>query len=142
LRRDLPGGYVHYRNDVRGHRALSGKPSSTRLDEHSRFAPVELLNRLENYACYEIARKIIPAIGSIRLFGRDAYVGAALASVEVTFFESLEGLEARIHGQCVAILKDYRTFRQMSCYEWKHLPPVLSFEPYEPVICPRIAVAQ
>jgi transposase InsO family protein len=141
IRRDLPS-YVYYRNYIRGHQALGGKPSSTRLEEHSRVAPPELLDRLESYACYEMGRKIIPATGSIRLFGRDAYVGAALASVEVTFFESLEGLEARINGQCMALLRDYRTFRQMSCYEWRHLPPVLYFEHYEPVGCPRIAVAQ
>jgi transposase InsO family protein len=141
LRRNLPG-YVHYRNDIRGHRALGGKPSMTRLHEHARFAPAEILDRLESFACYEIRRKIIPATGSIRLFGREAYVGAALARVEVTFFESLDGLEARMNGQCVAVLRDYRTFRQMPSYEWKHLPPILYFEPYEPAICPRIAVAQ
>jgi hypothetical protein len=78
-------------------------------------------------------RKAIPATGSIRLFGRDAYVGAALASVKVTFFESLEGLEARMNDQCVAGLQDYRTFRHTPCYDWRHLPLVLYFEQYERV---------
>jgi hypothetical protein len=76
------------------------------------------------------------------MFGREAYVGAALARIEGTFFESLDGLEARMNGQCVAVLRNYRTFRQMPSYEWKHRPPILYFEPYEPGICPRMAVAQ
>jgi hypothetical protein len=55
-----------------------------------------VLERLESYACYEIGRKTIPATGSIRLFGRDAYLGT-MAGREVTFFESLEGLEAQFN---------------------------------------------
>jgi hypothetical protein len=85
---------------------------------------------------------MIPATGDIRLFGRNASLGAALANVEVTFWESLAGLDARINGQCVVVLREYRTFKQMAVYRWDQLPLVLSFEPYEPVICPRIAVAQ
>jgi transposase InsO family protein len=48
LRRDLPT-YVSYRNYVRGHWALGGKPSITRLNEHDRVAPQELLDRLESF---------------------------------------------------------------------------------------------
>jgi DNA replication protein DnaC len=67
LRRDLPG-YVHYRNHVRGHRALGGKPAINRLDECTHIALAAVLERLESYACYEIGRKIIPATGRIRMF--------------------------------------------------------------------------
>ena len=95
-----------------------------------------VLERLESYACYEVGRKTIPATGSIRLFGRNAYLGAMWARVEVTFFESLEGLEARLNGQCVAVLRDYRTFKQMTCYREHLLPPAFYFEPYKPVSCP------
>lgn len=135
LRHDLPA-YVRYRNHVRGHRALGGKPAITRLREQNYMALPAVLDRLESYACYEVGRKTIPATGSIRLFGRDAYVGAAWASVEVTLVESLEGLEARLNGQCVAVLRDYRTFKQMTCYRSHRLPPVLYFEPAVPVTCP------
>ena len=61
----------------------------------------ELLARLESYACYELRRKVIPATESIRLFGREAYVGAALAKVD---------------RHCVAVPREYRTFRQMTAY--------------------------
>jgi transposase InsO family protein len=140
LRHDLPA-YVQYRNQVRGHWALGGQPAITRLREQHRMALPWVLDRLESYACYEVGRKVIPATGNLRLFGRDAYLDAALGGAEVTFFESLEGLEARLNGQCVAVLRDYRTFKQMTCYRGHQLPPALYFEPYAPVIYPRIAVA-
>jgi transposase InsO family protein len=141
LRRDLPG-YVHYRNFVRGHRALRGKPAITRLNEHTPDGTLSaVLDRLESYARYEIGRKTIPATGRIRLLGRNAYVGKMTANVEVTFFESLEGLEAWVNGQCVAVLKDYRTFKQMKMHYLGELPRAFYFEPYKPVICPRIADA-
>jgi transposase InsO family protein len=139
LRRDLPD-YVYYRNHIRGHHALGGKPAITRLNEYTHLALPAVLERLESYACYEIGRKTIPATGSIRLFGRDAYLGT-MAGREVTFFESLEGLEARFNGEC-AVLKDYRTFKQMVMhYRQRELPPAFYFEPYKAVICPRIADA-
>lgn len=124
LRQALPD-YVHYRNAIRGHHALGGQPSMTRLTTHTHFAPPELLERLESFACYEMGKKIIPATGNIRLFGRDACLGAALARTEVTFFESLDGLEARCNGQWVVVLRDDRTFRQMAVYRRRGLPPVL-----------------
>jgi hypothetical protein len=96
---------------------------------------------LESYACYEVGHQVIPATGTIRLFGRDAYLDAALGGVRGTFCESLEGLEARLNGRCVAVLREYRTFKQMTCYRGHQLPPALYFEPYTPAICPRIAVA-
>ena len=136
LRHDLPA-YVHYRNHVRGHRALGGKPAITRLNEYTHMALPAVLERLENYACYEIGRKTIPATGSIRLFGRDAHIGRMCANVEVTFFESLEGLEARLNGQCLAVLKNYRRFKQMATsYQRYDLPSSLRFET---VARPRIA---
>jgi hypothetical protein len=141
LQRALPA-YVHYRNTIRGHHALGGKPAITRLSEvNERTASQEVLDSLENYASYEVAHKVISATGSIRLFGRNAYVGMMLANTEVTFWESLEGLEARVDGTCVTVLRDYRTYRQMTCYRRRELPPFFSFEVHQPPRCPRIAVA-
>jgi transposase InsO family protein len=142
LRRDLPG-YVNYRNYVRGHHALGGKPAISRLNEHAPDVAVPVvLERLESYARYEIGRKTIPATGRIRLLGRNAYIGKRAANIEVTFFESLDGLEAWINGQCVAVLRDYRTLKQIA-FHWRRgrLPQAFYFEPFTPVACPRIAVA-
>jgi transposase InsO family protein len=85
LQHDLPA-YVHYRNYIRGHHVMGGKPSITRLSEaHKRTAAPEVLNSLESQASYEVARKVISATGTIRLFGRNAYVGTMLANTAVVF---------------------------------------------------------
>ena len=76
-----------------------------------------VLDRLENYARYEVGRKVIPATWGIRLFSHDVYLCAALANVEATFRESLEGLEGRGDEQCMAVLRDYCTFKQMAGYK-------------------------
>ena len=140
LRKELPG-YIHDRNHRRGHRALGGKPSITRLHEHARFASLDLLARLETYAYYEVGCQVISPPGTIRVCSRDAYVGRAFSGSEMVFFETLEGLEASVDGPCVAILRDYRTVRQLPAWERDKLPRVLYFEPYERAICPRMAVA-
>ena len=111
------------------------------LREQHRMALPWVIEQRESYACYEVGRKVIPATGCMRLFGRDAYRDAALGRVEVTFFESLEGVEAQLNGQCVAVLRDYHTFKQTTCSRGHQLPLALSFEPYTSVISPRIAVA-
>lgn len=136
LRHDLPE-YVHYLNYVRGRQALGGKPSITRLrKEHSCTASSEILENLESYASYEVGRKVVPSSGKIRMFDRDAILGTSLANVEVTFFETLDGLEARVDGLCVMILREYRTCLQLISYRKTSLPPVLVFEPYQPPPCP------
>jgi transposase InsO family protein len=141
LRRELPT-YVHYRNYVRGHRALGGRPSITRLnEEHSRAACSEMLDHLESYASYETGRRTLSAAGSFRLFNREACVDRRLGNSEVTFFETLEGLEARIDGEDIAVLRDYRSYTHMSWVEQRSLPPVLNFEPRAARESPRIAVA-
>lgn len=64
-------------------------------------------------------------------FNRDAYVGPTLARQEVIFFETLEGLEARVDGQGVAVLRYYRTYTQKAVgfYSKNSIPTVLRFEP-------------
>ena len=116
-------------------------PAITRLREQHGLALPWVLDRLESYACYEVGRKVIPPTGNIRLFGRDAYLDATLGGVEVTFCETLEGLEARVEGQCVTLLRGYRDMRQLSSWQWSQLPPVLYFETQAKAVCPQIAVA-
>ncbi len=140
LRRDLPA-YVYYRNYVRGHRALGGNPSVTRLREYDRFIPQEALDRLESFARYEVKRKVVSPSGYIQMFGRPAYVGRAWRGKEVAFVETLEGMEAHIEGQRVAILKDYWKFRKLQGWDRQTIPARLYFEQYERITCPRIAVA-
>jgi len=75
------------------------------------------------------------------MFNREACVDRRLGNREVTFFETLEGLEARIDGQDIAVLRDYRSYTHMSWVEQRSLPRVLNFEPRAAPESPRIAVA-
>ena len=90
-----------------------------------------MLERLESYAWYEVKRKVVSPEGMIPLFGRDAHVGTSLAGVEVRFIVTPNGLEARIDGQSVAILREYWIIRKLSSWKREHLPLILHFEPYE-----------
>jgi hypothetical protein len=122
---------------------LGGRPDISRLNEHTPSVTLPaVLERLESYARYEIGRKTIPATRRICLLGRNAYIGKMAANIEVMFFESLDGLEAWINGQCMAVLRDYRTFKQIA-FHWRtgRLPRAFYFEPFTPVVRPRIAVA-
>jgi hypothetical protein len=146
LRSALPA-YVYYRNSVRGHQALDGKPSITRLQEHDRVASPDLLNGLESFARYEVKRKVVSRDGYIQIFGRMAYVGRAWKEREITCVETLDDLEAHIEGQCVAIMKEYWKFKKLPSWERRTIPPRLYFQPYERATlrsetsCPRMAVA-
>ena len=140
LRSNLPG-YVHYRNAVRGHQALGGKPSITRLHEHDRCAPQEVLDRLESFAWHEVKRKVVDRYGYIQMFGRIAYVGRAWKEQKITLIETLEGLEAHAEGRCMAVMRDYWKYRKLPSWEWRTIPPRLYFRPYEKATCPRMAVA-
>jgi len=136
LRYDLPS-YIHYRNYIRGHKALGGKPAITRLREQDRMALPWVLERLERYAQYKMARKVIPPEGCMRLFGRAAYIDASLAGTEVMIYETLEGLEVQRDGQPIALLRGYRRWRHLY---WGHkvskLPSAFYFEPYNGTNCP------
>jgi hypothetical protein len=112
-----------------------------RLDEQDRFAPQELLGRLENFAWCEVTRRVVSRYGYIPMFGRMAYVGRAWRERALTFAETLEGLEAHMEGRCVAIMRDYWQYRKLRTWEWRTIPPRLYFKPYERVNCPRMAVA-
>ena len=54
----------------------------------------------------------------------------------------LDGLEARLDGQCMAVLQDDRTFKHMACFQWNRRLEAFSFEPCEPDMCPCISDAQ
>jgi len=138
LRRALPA-YVQYRNEVRGHRALNGRPASTRLAEQHRMAVPWVLDSLEEYARYPLMVKRVTSDGCLGFFRRYIYLDTALSGQEVTCYETLDGLEVHADNQQVYLLRDYRHWQN---WYWRQtLPTDLRFEPYTPRVCPQIAVA-
>jgi hypothetical protein len=121
--------YVQYRNHVRGHLALGGQPSSTRLREQHFFALPAVLDHLEDCAEYELLRdRVMPAGGCLRLLGRPAYVDRRLAGETVKLVETYRGLEVRSERCGRYLLRDYQFFRQCRRRGYS-LPPMFSFEP-------------
>lgn len=69
LRSELPA-YVHYRNHVRGHHALDGKPAVTCLREQHFFALPSVLERLETFARVEHEPQHTKLNSCLRVLGR------------------------------------------------------------------------
>ena len=108
LRKNLPD-YVNYRNRVRGHHALKGKPSVTRLSEQDYFALPRVLDNLENFAWCERPSKKVGAGGLLCFNRRKVYINLKLAGQRIKIFETLDGLEAEDNAGKLYFLADYKT---------------------------------
>jgi hypothetical protein len=141
LRRALPA-YVPYRNEVRGHRALKGRPARTRLAEQHRMAVPGGLASLEQYARSPMMQKRVTPEGCLHLFRRQVYLDRALRDQVVTWYETVEGLEVRRTRHRVYLLREYRRWQNRYWWNWgRALPEDLRFERYTPPMCPWITVA-
>jgi hypothetical protein len=140
LRHDMPA-YVRYRNEIRGHKALGGKPSITRLQEHTDKAPSAVLAQLESYAVYMLGRQTVNGDGSIRVLGRSAQLDESACGQAVTLYETLQGLEATTQEGRWYLFPDYQRFRQLSSTAPWDMPASFSFERQQGYHCPLIAVA-
>lgn len=140
LRRRLPE-YVRYRNEVRGHFALDGKPSTTRLREQNWFALPSVLDRLESFARHPLGSAKVDLSCCIRVLGRNGYIPKLRYQQRVALTETLDGLEAETEDGRVYLLRDYRRFRQVPSWHRDELPFCFQFEEYGEGHCPRIAVA-
>jgi transposase InsO family protein len=139
LRHDMPS-YVLYRNEIRGHRALGGKPSITRLQEQTEKAPVDLLDQHERYASYKMGWQRVKVDGSIQVLGRNAQLDVAAHGQNVTMYETLRGLEVKTQEGRWYLFPDYQVFRQLSFTAPWNMPASFSFERCQGYY-PRMAVA-
>ncbi|HET9530146.1 MAG TPA: DDE-type integrase/transposase/recombinase [Blastocatellia bacterium] len=140
LRYGLPE-YVRYRNEVRGHYALGGKPATTRLQEQNWYALPSVLERLERFARYPMGSTSVELNGCIRVLGRNGYIPNLRYRQKISLIETLDGLEAETEDGRVYLLRNYRKFRQVPSWHRDELPFRFNFEEYNEGHCPRIAVA-
>ena len=117
LRRALPA-YIQYRNEVRGHRALEGRPAMTRLAEQHRMAVPWVLDTLEEYARYPMMQKKVTPEGCLGLFRRQVYLDVALSGQSVMCYETVDGLEVRGGNQRVYLLREYPALAESLLVEW------------------------
>jgi transposase InsO family protein len=140
LRQGLPE-YVRYRNEVRGHYAINGKPSTTRLLEQNWFVLPSVLDRLESFARHPLGTKKVDLSCCIRVLGRNGYIPKLRYRQRVSLTETLDGLEATTENGRVYLLRDYRRLRQLPSWHREELPFCLNFEECGEGQSPRIAVA-
>ncbi len=135
LRRELPA-YIYYRNHVRGHHALGGKPAVTRLEEQHFFALPSVLEQLESFARVEQATQRTSLNCCFRVLGRNGYVPGVGSGARVDLAETVDGLEARLEDGNRFLLRDYLKWkRTLGSYSGRQALP-LSFE-FEPMM-PRV----
>ena len=99
--------YLHWRNYKKGHFALKGKPSITRLKENKK--PVRKFTRkqLESLAKVKIGERIVRSGGVIFLSRRLIYVDKRLVGKKVELWETLRGLEVRLDNKLFDLISDY-----------------------------------
>ena len=118
LKKDLPN-YVYYRNYQRGHWALNGSPAITRLREQNWMALPSVLNRLEDYARYELGEKSVNVLGYTQLLGKPLYIGERYRGKKVKCFGTVNGLEIQRveNGSVIGTLPNYYVYRQLRNYQ-------------------------
>ncbi|MEA2174564.1 MAG: putative transposase, partial [Blastocatellia bacterium] len=138
LHQGLPE-YVRYRNEVRGHYALKGKPSTTRLEEQHWFALPSVLDSLESNARHPLGSTKVDSSCCIRVLGRNGYIPKLRCRQRVSLIETLDGLEATTEDGRVYLLRNYRRLKQVPGWDRDELPFCFHFEEYAEGHCPRIA---
>jgi transposase InsO family protein len=133
LKRKLPE-YVNYRNEIRGHFALEGKPSAVRLNKQDFFALPLILNNLEKFAWCWRGEKKVGQYGLMRFFQRNVYINPKLAAQRIKIFETLDGLEAEDRTGKLYFLPEYkecicRPFWQFNAGAWQDETRVYYFRP-------------
>jgi transposase InsO family protein len=99
--------YLQWRNNKKGHFALKGKPSITRLKENKK--PKRSFSRefLESLAKVKVAERIVRSGGVIFLYGKFVYTDKNLIGKKVDLVETLNGLEVSYGGVIFNIIEDY-----------------------------------
>ncbi len=133
LKKTLPV-YVDYRNQIRGHYALKGKPSVSRLSEQNYFALPNILDNLKNFAWCERPLKKVRADGLLVFNGRKVYIDIKLARQRIKIFETLDGLEAKDEIGKLYFLADYKTricspSEKLVCGSWIEDESIYHFKP-------------
>jgi len=99
--------YLKWRNGKKGHFALKGKPSITRLKENKK--PVRRFRReqLEKMAKVKIAERLVKPLGVVYLYNQIYHVDPRLEGDKIELWETLFGLEIRKDKKIYHLINDY-----------------------------------
>lgn len=99
--------YVEWRNNKKGHWALQGKPSITRLKENKKPKIVFTREYLESLAEVKIATRTVRKGGMVFVPKGTRFIGKQYSGQTVDLWETLQGLEIRCRGETIDIIEDY-----------------------------------
>lgn len=99
--------YVEWRNTKKGHWALGGKPSITRLEENKKPVANYTKEKLEMFAQVKIDERIVKH-GGLVIYEKKAYwTSKEFVGQKIELWETLNGLEIRKEGKTYGTVKDY-----------------------------------
>ena len=107
--------YVGWRNNIKGHWALGGRPSITRLEENKKPIAEYTKDHLERLAEAKLDERIVKH-GGLVVYEKQAYwTSKGLVGQKIELWVTLKGLEIRKEEFTYDIIKDY----------WKRLPKIV-----------------
>ena len=99
--------YVEWRNISKGHWALKGRPSITRLNENKKPIVAYTREYLESLAKAKLDERIVKS-GGLVVYKREAYwTKKGLTGQKIEIWQTLKGLEIKKEGVTYDIIDDY-----------------------------------
>ena len=99
--------YVEWRNTTKGHWALKGRPSITRLNENKKPTARYIREYLESLAEAKLDERIVKS-GGLVVYEREAYwTKKSLNGQKIEIWQTLKGLEIRKDGITYCVVEDY-----------------------------------
>ena len=99
--------YLKWRNEKKGHFALRGKTSVTRLQENQKPLRKFTRKQLENLAKVKIAERVVKPLGVVFLLNKIYHVDPKLRGSKVELWETVKGLEVRKEKKFFHLIEDY-----------------------------------
>lgn len=99
--------YVEWRNTKKGHWAIKGKPSITRLNENVKPKHGFTREYLESLAQVRVGTREVRTGGFVFIQNNARCVGQEYAGKRVEVWETLQGLEIRHGEETLDIIEDY-----------------------------------
>ena len=99
--------YLNWRNTKKGHFALKGKPSITRLEENKKPTRNFTKGYLESLAKVKVGERLVRRGGGIYFHNVVIYIDKEIAGERVELWETLNGLEIRYQNRTLEIIHDY-----------------------------------
>lgn len=99
--------YLKWRNEKKGHFALRGKTSATRLQENRKPLRKFIRKQLEGLAKVKIAERVVKPLGIVYLLNKIYHVDPKLEGQRIELWETMNGLEVRKGEKIYHSIEEY-----------------------------------